>query len=61
MASIADTAAEKIHELAFSQEELGELERARTMPIAFDGDCPEVTPEQAVKFRRVNLIKRVAN
>lgn len=61
MASIADTAAEKIHELAFSQEELDELERARTMPIVFDGDCPEATPEQAVKFRRVNPTKRVAN
>lgn len=61
MASIADTAAEKLHELAFSQEELNELERARIMPIAFDEDCPEVTPEQAVKFKRVNPVKRVAN
>ena len=24
------------------------------MPIVFDEDCPEVTPEKAVKFRRVN-------
>lgn len=61
MASIADTAAEKLHELAFSQEELDELERARAVPIVFDEDCPEVTPEQAVKFRRVNPIKQAAN
>ena len=31
-----------------------ELERARSMPITFDEDCPEVTPELAVRFRRVN-------
>ena len=24
------------------------------MPITFDDDCPETTPEKAVKFRRVN-------
>lgn len=31
-----------------------ELERARKMPIVFDEDCPEITPEMALKFRRVN-------
>ena len=41
-------------ELAFTKEELAELERARSMPITFDEDCPEVTPEIAVRFRRVN-------
>lgn len=61
MGNVADRAAEKINELAFSQEELDELERARSVPIVFDEDCPEVTPEQAVKFRRVNPVKRVAN
>ena len=24
------------------------------MPITFDDDCPETTPERAIKFRRVN-------
>ena len=24
------------------------------VPITFDADCPETTPERAVKFRRVN-------
>ena len=38
-----------IKELAFSEEELRELK-----PIVFDEDCPETTPERALKFRRVN-------
>ncbi len=41
-------------ELELSQEELEELACAKAMPIRFDEDCPEVTPEIAVKFRRVN-------
>ncbi len=48
-------------ELAFTQEELKELERARSMPITFDEDCPETTPERAMKFRRVNPVRRTAN
>lgn len=36
------------------KEELEELARARTMPITFDEDCPETTPERAVRFKRVN-------
>lgn len=61
MVNAADLTTEKIKELAFSQEELDELKRARSVPIVFDEDCPEITPEQAIKFRRVNPIKRVAN
>ena len=49
------------NELAFTQQELEELKRARALPIVFDEDCPEITPEQAVRFKRVNPIKRVAN
>lgn len=45
---------EQLAELAFSPEELAELEAARKMPITFDEDCPETTPERALKFRRVN-------
>lgn len=41
-------------ELAFTAEELRELEEARKRPITFDADCPETTPERAVRFRRVN-------
>ena len=41
-------------ELAFTEEEIKELAKARTMPITFDENCPEITPEQAIKFKRVN-------
>lgn len=30
------------------------LIRAEKIPITFDEDCPETTPEQGVKFKRVN-------
>jgi len=45
---------EQKKELAFTEEEKKELEKARKMPITFDEDCPETTPERAVRFRRVN-------
>ena len=61
MANAADLTREVINELAFTPEELKELERARTMPITFDEDCPETTPERAMKFRRVNPVRHVAN
>lgn len=61
MANATDMTREVINELAFTPEELKELERARTMPITFDEDCPETTPEQAMKFKRVNPVRRVAN
>ncbi len=61
MANAADLTREVINELAFTPEEVKELERARTMPIIFDEDCPETTPERAMKFRRVNPVCRVAN
>lgn len=48
-------------ELAFTKEELAELEQARKMPITFDEDCPEITPEKALKFRRVNPPRRRMN
>ena len=43
-----------LKELAFSEEELQELKAAKEKPIVFDEDCPETTPERAIKFRRVN-------
>lgn len=61
MANRADISKELLNQLAFTEEELKELERARTMPVTFDEDCPETTPEQAVKFRRVNPARRAAN
>ena len=47
-----------VNELAFTREK---LERARSMPITFDEDCPETTPERAMKFRRVNPVRRAAD
>ena len=61
MANAADLTKELIDELTFTSEELKELERARSMPITFDEDCPETTPERAMKFRRVNPVRHVAN
>jgi hypothetical protein len=45
---------ELIAELAFSESELNEIKIAREKPITFDEDCPETTPEKAIKFYRVN-------
>ncbi|MFG6358776.1 MAG: hypothetical protein K1W26_18440 [Acetatifactor sp.] len=45
---------EAIESLAFSDDERKALALAKKRPIAFDEECPETTPEQAVKFRRVN-------
>ena len=54
MVNLTDITKEQMEELAFTDQELEELERARSMPITFDEDCPETTPEAAVKFHRVN-------
>ncbi|WP_432648265.1 hypothetical protein [Mitsuokella sp.] len=48
-------------ELAFTKEELAELNAAKKMPITFDDDCPETTPERALKFRRVNPSRQRKN
>ena len=45
---------EQIKDLTFSESEIAELVKARSMPIIFDEDCPETTPERALKFKRVN-------
>lgn len=41
-------------DLKLTEVERLELRRAREMSIVFDEDCPKITPEQAIKFRRVN-------
>lgn len=48
-------------ELAFTKKEREQLKASRSMPITFDDDCPETTPEMALKFRRVNPVKHVAS
>ena len=59
MASAVDSTREFMNELVFTPEELKELERAKT--ITFDEDRPETTPERAMKFRRVNQVRRMAD
>lgn len=58
MVNINNLTPAMLKELAFTKEELEELERSREMPITFDEDCPETTPERAIKFRRVNPPRR---
>lgn len=45
---------EMMESLAFSEDEKAALAEARKRPVVFDEDCPETTPERALKFRRVN-------
>ncbi len=54
MVNMSELTESQKKELAFTKEEMAELERARKMPITFDEDCPETTPERALRFRRVN-------
>ena len=54
MIEVIRMAPELVQELAFSETELQELENARAKEIVFDEECPETTPEKALKFRRVN-------
>ena len=54
MVNISDMTIRTVSELAFTEDELKELERAREKEIVFDEECPETTPERALKFRRVN-------
>ena len=61
MVNAADMLRETMNELAFTQEELAELERTRSMPITLDEGCPETTPERAIKFKRINPVRRAAN
>lgn len=61
MVNAADMPRETMNELAFTQEGLAELERARSMPITFDEDCPETTPERSMRFKWVNPVRRTAN
>ena len=58
MASIAEGVSTPAQELSFTEDECAELERAKMMPIIFDEDCPETTPERALRFRRVNPIRK---
>ena len=49
----------KVVNRQFSDAELAELDKARKMPITYDEDCPETTPEMAMRFRCVNPVRKV--
>lgn len=53
MVKMSEMSMELKQELAFTKEELAELEAAKKMQSRLMR-CPETTPERAVKFRRVN-------
>ncbi|MBD5458539.1 MAG: hypothetical protein HDR27_08220 [Lachnospiraceae bacterium] len=54
MVNTSNMTKEMLETLAFSEEEKAALDIARKKTIIFDEDCPEITSEQALKFRRVN-------
>ena len=54
MVNIDNISDDMAKQLAFSDDEINEIKKARQMEITFDEDCPEVTPEKALKFQRVN-------
>lgn len=47
-----------IKEAVFTQADLDELARLEDRPVTFDENCPEVTPEQAIRFHRVNPVRK---
>ena len=57
MVKTSEMSMELKQELAFTKEELAELEAAKKMPITFDADCPETTPERRLNLEE--LIRRV--
>ena len=61
MVNMFELSEEMKRELAFSEEEKKELEKARSMPVPFDAECPETTPERALRFRRVNPPRKGAD
>lgn len=47
MVNMSELTEQAKKELAFTPEEVKELDKTREMPIIFDEDCPETTPERA--------------
>lgn len=57
MVKLDELTIDQIKELEFSEKELKELDKARSMPITFDEECPETTSERALRFKRVNPVR----
>lgn len=58
MASTTEGTSTLAQKVLLTESERAELEHAKTMPIVFDEDCPETTPERALRFRLVNPVRR---
>jgi hypothetical protein len=54
MARYIDLSEEQKKELIFTPEEREQLDEEKKKPIVYDEDCPAVTPEKAIRFRRAN-------
>ena len=50
---------EQKKELIFTPEERKQLDEARQKPIVYDADCPAVTPEKALRFRRGHPARQI--
>lgn len=61
MASTVDGTFNLEQELALTEKEQADLERAKALQITFDKDCPETTSERALRFRRVNPVRSTAS
>ena len=46
----------EIKEAVYTQEDIAQLEALIDTPVFPDADCPETTPEQAVRYKRVNPV-----
>lgn len=60
MVNVNELTPELVKELSFTDDEKKELAEAKKRPITFDEDCPETTPERALKFKRVNPPREMA-
>ena len=42
-----------------SEEEIKQLQEAKKKAIVYDEECPETTPERAIRFKRVNPSRKI--
>ena len=58
MANKTDGGSTLAQDLSFTPDERTELDCAKAILITFDEDCPETTPERALRFRRINPVRK---
>ena len=42
-----------------SEEEIKQLQEAKKRASVYDEECPETTPERAIRFKRVNPSRKI--